>query len=161
MQRVSGLHSFRASLYAAIPFAVGMLTLFLVSLSADRTARYRLHASCAMLVCGLSFAATALAQQNFFWLMIFLSMTAGGLFASTTPFWVLPTQTLSEAAAATAIGLINSVGNLGGFWGPTLVGQILTRGYPFSLAILCTALCLFTSGVLISAVREKKNAGRD
>lgn len=153
VQRVSGLPTFRASLYTALPFALGMVALVLVGLSTDRTGKPRIHAALAMMICGLSFATSACAQQNFAALMVALCLAAGGLFASTTPFWVLPTLTLGESAAATAIGLINSVGNLGGFLGPTLVGQILSRNYSFSVAVLCTSLFLFTSGVLILSVR--------
>ena len=156
VQRVSGLPTFQASLYTSLPFAVGVVTLVLVSLSTDRTGKPRLHASFAMIICGLSFAASAFFQQNFPWLMVSICLTAGALFASTTPFWVLPTLTLGESAAATAIGLVNSVGNLGGFLGPTLVGQILSRNYSFSGAVLCIASFLSLSGVLIFAVRDKR-----
>ena len=156
VQRVSGLAPVAASWFTAVPFLVGVFALMLVSASSDRTGKRKLHAAIAMMVCGLSFAASALFQQNFLWLMVCLSLTASGLFAATTSFWVLPTTSLGATAAATAVGLINSVGNLGGFFGPTLVGQILTRQHSFPVAIVWIAGFLFFSGILILTVRERR-----
>ena len=155
VRRVSGLSAGEASWFTAIPFFVGIFGLILVSASSDRTGKRKLHASVSMLICGLSFGATGLFQQNFPWLMVCLSLAASGLFASTTSFWVLPTSTLTSSAAAAAVGLINSVGNLGGFFGPTLVGQILTRQQSFPLAVLCMAAFLCATGLLLLAVRER------
>jgi predicted MFS family arabinose efflux permease len=155
VRRVSGLSVDDASWFTAIPFLVGTFALMIVSASSDRTGKRKLHASVSMLICGVSFGATVLFQHNFPWLMVCLSLAASGLFGSTTSFWVLPTSTLKESAAAAAVGLINSVGNLGGFFGPTLVGIILTREQSFPAAVLWTAGCLFTTGILVLAVRER------
>ena len=157
----NGSTSFRqvraaASWFTSLPFLIGVAALILVSISSDRTGKRKLHAAVAMIVCGLSFGVTAALQQNFPWLMVCLCLTASGLFASTTSFWVLPTATLGASAAATAVGLINSVGNLGGFFGPTLVGMMLTRWQSFPLAVVCIAACLFLTGVLILTVRERQ-----
>lgn len=155
VQRVSGMAPFRASLFAAVPFLCGMVALVLVSLSSDRTGRRKLHAGLCMLVCGAAFGGTALAQHSFALLIVLLSLAACGLFGSTTSFWALPTQSLGQSAAATAVGLINSVGNLGGFFGPTIVGQILTRYASFPAAVVWIAACLGASGILILGVREQ------
>jgi MFS transporter, ACS family, tartrate transporter len=155
MQRVSGLAPVNASWFTAVPFLVGVFALILVSTSSDRTGERKVHAAGAMMVCGLSFAASALFQHNFPWLMVCLSLTASGLFASTTSFWVLPTSSLGASAAAAAVGLINSVGNLGGFFGPTLVGLILTRQHSFTVAVIWIAGFLFSTGILILTVRER------
>jgi ACS family tartrate transporter-like MFS transporter len=50
----------------------------------------------------------------------------GGLKAYLPPFWALPSLFLTETAAAGSIGLINSVGNLGGFFGPAVLGKVET-----------------------------------
>jgi nitrate/nitrite transporter NarK len=54
-------------------------------------------------------------------------VATAGLYSYLPSFWSLPTTFLSEAAAAACIGLINSVGNLGGFAGPYAVGFLSTR----------------------------------
>jgi nitrate/nitrite transporter NarK len=72
------------------------------------------------------------------------------------PFWTLPTAYLGSAAAATAIGTINSIGNLGGFVGPYIFGYLkdATGRYEAGLWIL-TAL-MFASGMLATQIRVDK-----
>ena len=63
---------------------------------------------------------------------------------------------MGESAAAASIGLINSVGNLGGFVGPILMGYLVTRTRSFSVGLLFLAGSLCISGMLMLAV----SAGR-
>jgi len=66
-------------------------------------------------------------------------------------FWALPNMYLTAAAAAGSIGLINSVGNLGGFLGPTVVGKVktLTGSYDIGLYFLATT-CIISSAVVFA-----------
>jgi ACS family tartrate transporter-like MFS transporter len=77
-----------------------------------------------------------------------------GLKSAMAPFWALSTTFLSGTAAAGGIALINSVGNLGGFVGPTLVGVVFdkTKSMSVSLWILGSALLLM--GILILLIRQ-------
>ena len=56
--------------------------------------------------------------------MIVLTVAAIGVFCTFGVFWTLPTAWLSGTAAAGAIALINSIGNLAGFGGPYLIGWV-------------------------------------
>ncbi|HVX65706.1 MAG TPA: hypothetical protein VHA11_03840, partial [Bryobacteraceae bacterium] len=69
------------------------------------------------------------------------------------PFWVLPTLTLTESAAAASIGMINCVGNLGGFAGPALVGYLLSTGWPNGAGMLVLAGAYAASALLTRLVR--------
>jgi ACS family tartrate transporter-like MFS transporter len=64
----------------------------------------------------------------------------------------VPTRFLSESAAAASIGLINAVGNLGGFIGPLVVGYLATRMHSFAPGLLYLVVSLFGSGLLMLAV---------
>jgi nitrate/nitrite transporter NarK len=80
-------------------------------------------------------------------------VVAGGAFYGFQPvFWAVPTRFLSESAAAASIGLINSVGNLGGFVGPMVMGYLASRTHSFSAALLYLVASLFASGILMLAV---------
>jgi nitrate/nitrite transporter NarK len=68
-------------------------------------------------------------------------------------FWQLPTAMLSESAAAASIGLINSVGGLGGFVGPYFVGYLRTLTGSFSLSLVFMVAALFLSATLVLALR--------
>jgi ACS family tartrate transporter-like MFS transporter len=80
-----------------------------------------------------------------------------GYFAFHPAFWPIPTRFLSESAAAACIGLINSVGNLGGFVGPMMMGYLVTRTKSFAAGMMYLAGSLFLSSLLMLFVK----AGRD
>ena len=68
------------------------------------------------------------------------------MYARIAPFWVLPTLLLRDQAAA--IGLINSVGNLGGFTGAYLIGRLLTNGRSYSSATVWLNLSYALAAVI-------------
>src|SRR5206468_10211878 len=114
---LSGGSDLAVGLLTAIPFAVAAIGMIVVAAHSDRTAERRWHvAACSALaaagLAGSSFARPpALAFAS-------LAVAAIGLYAFTPPFWSLPTAVLRGHGAAAGIGLINGVGNLGGFLGP-------------------------------------------
>jgi ACS family tartrate transporter-like MFS transporter len=66
-------------------------------------------------------------------------------------FWSLPTSLLSGTAAAASIGLINSIGNLGGYFGPKIVGRLVSKTHSFSSGILFLSLsALIAAGLILS-----------
>jgi len=81
--------------------------------------------------------------------VVALSLAVSGRWSSIPPFWGLPTAFLSGTAAAGGIALINSIGNLGGFVGPYLMGWFkdLTGDYALGLRVLAGA---FIAGGILS-----------
>jgi len=59
--------------------------------------------------------------------IVLLSLLAIGYCSSLSPFWAMPSEFLSGFSAASGIAFINSVGNLGGFFGPSMVGFITQK----------------------------------
>jgi ACS family tartrate transporter-like MFS transporter len=82
-----------------------------------------------------------------------LSITAAGIWGTLGPFWAMPTAYLSDTAAAGGIALINSIGNLGGFLGPSLVGAIVQRTGNYSTALFTIALSLVIACAVVIALR--------
>jgi nitrate/nitrite transporter NarK len=68
-------------------------------------------------------------------------------------FWAIPADFLSGTAAAGGFALINSVGNLGGFTGPFLVGLIRDRTGSFSAPLLVLSGFVFAAAVLAASLR--------
>src|SRR6185503_19112167 len=121
VKRLSGASDLAVGLWTAVPFTVAAIGMITVAAHSDRTGERRLHvAGCAAL------AATGLAASSFTSSPVFalalLAAAAVGLYSATPPFWSLPTAFLRGDGAAAGIGLINSIGNLGGFVGPYLMG---------------------------------------
>jgi ACS family tartrate transporter-like MFS transporter len=94
---------------------------------------------------------------NPFLSVIALTLAFAGLKSTMGPFWVLGTTFLSGSAAAGGIALINSVGNLGGFFGPILVGVVQDRTGSIDIAFWLLAGALLLMALLILTVRETKN----
>ena len=111
-----------------------------------------------MFVVGVLFAFAGLLGHSFAVVMLLLCLTAVMNSGWPPPFWVLPTMTLGESAAAASIGLINAIGNLGGFIGPTVVGQLLSRNFSYTTAILFLSSCNLLAAFLVFNVRVKRYA---
>jgi ACS family tartrate transporter-like MFS transporter len=153
LKRASGLPNFTVTLLAALPFLSGFLAMMLNGWHSDKTGERRWHTALAIFLAAGALAGNVLFGSSL-WLSVALFAVLGaGLHGFLPCFWALPTITLSESAAAAAIGLINSVGNLGGFAGPFLVGWLSTRTHSFSAGLLCLAAGLGLSGTLVLRLR--------
>ena len=112
-----------------------------------------------------AFAALALAAGG--WLtdpvsaFAALCLAAIGIYAALPAFWALASRGLHGAAAAGAIALINSLGNVGGFLGPAAIGFVKQRTGSFALSLLAIALCLALGAgiVLWERAREQRSVG--
>jgi nitrate/nitrite transporter NarK len=84
--------------------------------------------------------------------VLLFTLVGACYFAFHPCFWAVPTAFLSESAAAASIGLINSVGNLGGFFGPMIMGYLVSRTHSFTAGLLYLVGSLCLSGVLMLTV---------
>jgi nitrate/nitrite transporter NarK len=81
--------------------------------------------------------------------MVMLTIAAIGVFCTFGVFWTLPTAWLSGTAAAGAIALINSIGNLAGFGGPYIVGWVKDATGSTSTGLLMLSLLPLAAGLLV------------
>lgn len=152
LKRLSGQSDLRVTIMAALPYVAAFVTQQVNGWHSDRTRERIWHAALPVFVCGLALAFAVLYRGNFA-LSLALFIVAGGAFYGFQPvFWAVPTLFLSESAAAASIGLINSVGNLGGFVGPMVMGYLASRTHSFSAGLLYLVASLFTSGILMLIV---------
>jgi ACS family tartrate transporter-like MFS transporter len=157
IQQHSGRSTMQSTLLSVIPFIMATLTVQVTAKSSDRRRERKLHTAIPLLMAGFSFAMITLPGQSFLVTMIWLSITGMSLWAWSPPFWVLPTITMGESAAAASIGFINTIGNVGGFIGPSIVGYMLSAGRSPSTAVLFLSLCFLASGALILTLRVPKS----
>lgn len=107
-----------------LPPCLALCSQLFVGWNSDRTGERRLHAGLAVAI-GLTALALAPLTQGYLPFTIGCFMIAfAGIKGYQPAFWSLPSLFLTETAAAGSIGLINSVGNLGGFLGPTILGTV-------------------------------------
>src|SRR6266481_7310319 len=158
LKRLSGQSDLKVTLLAALPYIAAFVTQQVNGWHSDRTRERRWHAAIPVFLCGVALALAVVYGTNLP-VSIGLFVIAGGAFYGFQPvFWAVPTLFLSESAAAASIGLINSVGNLGGFAGPMLMGYLASRTRSFSAGLLYLVASLFASGILMLAVGRQ--AGR-
>jgi ACS family tartrate transporter-like MFS transporter len=100
----------------------------IVGARSDRTGERRGLVAAGMLVAAAGFVVAASSSDPYVTL-IALSVSSGGLASTLGPFWALTTAHARGAIAAGTIAWVNAVGNLGGFAGPTAIGELtLTAG---------------------------------
>jgi ACS family tartrate transporter-like MFS transporter len=85
--------------------------------------------------------------------MAALTLAASGLYASLPPFWTLPPRMLTGAAAAAGIALINALGNIGGFLGPSLLGIIKAATGSYAPSLISLAALLLAAAVLAKLIK--------
>jgi D-galactonate transporter len=157
LKRLSGQSDLRVTLMAALPYIAAFVTQQVNGWHSDRMRERRWHAAVPVFVCGLAIAFAVLYRGNLA-LSLGLFVLAGGSFYGFQPvFWAVPTLFLTESAAAASIGLINAVGNLGGFAGPMVMGYLAHRTHSFSAGLLYLVASLFVSGILMLAVGRHKS----
>lgn len=109
-------------LLGTLPFAAGLVAMILVSRHSDKTGERRWHFTLPLVVAALSLSGAALSFDIPLLAVVLLTVTGAGLFSALGNFWARPTAMLTGAAAAVGFAVINSVGNLGGFVGPYVMG---------------------------------------
>ena len=154
-QIVKGLgHSnFVTGLLTAIPYVVGVIGLICWGHSSDRHKERRWHLIVASTVAAIGLAGTAFLTGSA-WALVTMSIAAIGLYGSRPSFWPMPSLFLTGAAAAGGIALINSIGNLGGYVGPFIVGWIKQSTGSFEMGVYFLAGCAFTSGFIAYLARR-------
>jgi ACS family tartrate transporter-like MFS transporter len=139
--------------YSGIYYACGIVSVIVSGQSADRTGDRKWHAVGGMIATGVFLACSVLPGQAFGTQMIWLCLTALGAFFWITPFWTLPSLTLTASAAAAATGLINMGANIAGYLGNHATGWLRAHGYGETGCLLFLSACFIVGGCVISLLR--------
>jgi ACS family tartrate transporter-like MFS transporter len=148
-----GFSVFNVGLLVAIPNLIAVIGMVLWSRNSDRTGERYWHAAIACLVAAVGMAVAARAGSSAVLAIIGLSLTAFGVSAAKPPLWSLPTTFFAGTAAAASIGLINSLGTLGGFAGPYMIGSTHGTNGHFSRGLYLVGGTLIVSAVTIIIMR--------
>jgi ACS family tartrate transporter-like MFS transporter len=138
---------------SAIPYSVAAAGMVLVGRRSDRTGERHLHLALPALVGALGFIVVTRVGSTAE-LIAALSLTAFGVLAWLGPFWALPTAFLKEQGAAGGIALINSMGAVGGFVGPYLIGKLRERTGSFTVGLLLLAGSVACAVMIVAALRR-------
>lgn len=150
VKSLGDLTNSQVGLISTIPYAVAAVAMVLWGRHSDRTGERRFHVFAPAFLGAAGFLASAIVADPFLSLAA-LSIGALGVYSALPVFWTLPTAALSGTAAAGGIALINSVGNLGGYFGPFAVGRLKDFTGSYAAGMLVLAGALLCSGLLVLA----------
>ena len=135
------------SILFMVPYILTAVGMVLNARHSDLEGERRRHVALGLAVGGVFILASVLESGRSPVLSFALLCIGGaGGYAALGPFWAIPTETLPPRAAGSAMGLINAIGNLGGYFGPLVVGYLNTRTGNFVYAF--SAL---SGGLLVGA----------
>ena len=142
-----GMSNMAVGFLNAVPPTVAVVAMYLWSWHSDKTSERTWHvvvpclaAAIGLTVAGLSSSVVAVVAA--------LVLVNVGISAAKPPLWSMPTLFLSGPAAAAGIATINSIGNLGGFFGPAMIGWIKDQTGSFAGGLWFVAALLVLSAAL-------------
>ncbi len=151
LKRVSGFSDTRVGWLGIVPYIAMFVAMHFNGWHSDKTGERRWHA--AMPVFAAAVALLGLITLPGTTLLTVILFTVVCSTTSFLPvFWAMPTEMLTESAAATAVGLINAVGSVAGFAGPYAFGYLHTRTGSYTSGFVVMMVCAVASGLLLVSI---------
>jgi len=149
VKRLSGFSDRAVTTLLIVPALIGIAGMLINGWHSDKRAERRLHTAIPLLVAGSMYALLIPARHDFALAISFLLLGSGFYYTFLPVFWSMPTTILSGSAAAAALGLINSIANLGGLAGPYVIGFLNDRTHSLTASFGFIALVYVAAAGLI------------
>ena len=143
-----GLSNAMTGWVVAIPYAIGAAFMVWYGFRSDAKAERKFHTAVGLLIAAAGIAGSTLTSNPTVTIVAF-TIAACGVFGTLPVFWTLPTAVLSGTAAAAGIAVINSIGNLAGFFGPYAMGWIKDSTGSFAGGLLLIAALAIAAMVIV------------
>jgi MFS transporter, ACS family, tartrate transporter len=153
IRALSGLSYFTTGVVATIPFLVTAVLMVLVGMHSDRTGERRWHTAVPAFVAAAALVAAGYSSSAVLVIAGFgLGMACAE--AMVGPFWAMATSRMAGLSAAAGIAVINSIGNLGGYFGPDIIGLFRTANGGFRGGLLAIGGTVALSGAIALIVGQ-------
>jgi ACS family tartrate transporter-like MFS transporter len=159
VKRLSGSSNQTVTSLLLIPALMGIAGMLINGWHSDRTAERHWHSAIPLVAAGLMFGLLTAFRHEVPLAIACLLLGSGFMYAYYPAFWAIPTMMLSEAAAAATFGLINSIGQLGGFAGNYAIGFLNDRTHSLAASFAFIALVYVVAGGLILNLRVRDPIG--
>ena len=154
--KASGVESTLAiGFYSAIPYIVAMVAMVLLTRSSDRRNERRWHSAVPAFVGAIALGVAALTPSLFVISLIAITIATASIFGAYAVFWSIPTSYFKGVGAAGGIALINSIGLVGGFISPTLIGRLKVSTGSLEAGLFAMVALLVVGGIAILTNRTR------
>ena len=159
LQQAKRLSNLLVGFLFALPFIVGAISMVVNSHHSDKSRERRHHVAGALGIGGVFLlAAVLITQHSPTVAFVFVCLAAIGSYAPLGPFWAIPTEILPRNVVGSAMGLINAIGNLGGYFGPLLIGYVIKRTGSFLFGFGLLGLGMLVGSALSFLLRPATGA---
>lgn len=134
----------------AVPYFAAIVGMMAIAIHSDKTQERYWHLLICTVSTGMGFILSAVFQHHLILSLLSFSLATLGVLSSIAVFWSYPTRLLSGRVAAGGIALINSIGGLGGYLGPVLLGWVKDKTQLLESGLLCLALTQALAALLIA-----------
>jgi ACS family tartrate transporter-like MFS transporter len=152
-----GVSNTMTGLLTAIPYVIGAAGPLLWGYSSDRRLERRWHFLIALILAAFGLLGAGI-WHGTYWALLAMSVATVGIYGSKPCMWSMPSQFLSGTGLAVGLALISSIGSLGGYLGPFVVGWIKDSTRSFELALYFLSACALSS-VLLGYFAKHATAG--
>jgi len=143
LAHIQKMSNMRVGVLAAIPYLVTAVGMVIFSRHSDKRRERRRHVAFGLAWGGVCMLACILLTGHYAnWGFIAISLVGAGSYGMLGPFWAIPTETLPRSVSGPAMGMVNALGNLGGYFGPLAVGFVFHRTGDFRYAFAVLGLAL-------------------
>jgi ACS family tartrate transporter-like MFS transporter len=159
IRSLSGLSYFLTGMVSALPFVVTAVAMVLVGMRSDRTGERRWHTAVPAFVGAIALAAAGYGSST----VVVVTCIGLGLVCAESmvgPFWAMATSRMAGLSAAAGIAVINSLANLGGYFGPDIIGFFRKATGGFRGGLLAIGATLALSGGIALIVGRQSAGGR-
>lgn len=155
-----GLTTLQTGFINAVPAALSIVAMIAWAKHSDKTRERIWHvvSACLLACCGFILAGSV---HSLGMAVVALVVASVGISSCKPPLWSIPSLFLNGPAAAAGLAAINSIGNLGGFAGPAIIGWLKENTGSFSVAMYCVAGMLLMSAILTLSIQIHRNRNRE
>lgn len=140
-------------LYSMIPYVCAAIAMVVIGRRSDRRGERRFHSAVPALIGAIALAVATTANGNLAVSLVGMTIATSMIWAAYTVFWAIPSQYLKGDAAAGGIALINTIGLIGGFLSPTIIGAIHSATGSMAAGLLVMVALLVAGAAVLVANR--------
>ena len=153
VKQMSGLGNVNVGYITALPWLAAIIVMMIVGKNSDKHEERHLHFAGSFIVGAIGLIGSVLVTDPTV-ALVFIGLGAVGIWSALGVFWTIPPQIFSGTAAAGCLALINSIGNLGGFFGPYLMGVAKAQTGSFSTGLIGIA-CVLVAGAIAAVILKQ------